>query len=52
MAGLLSADYRDSARTVLGRYAAGTVDVYTSDPGPFTDIDTPEEYERVTGMQL
>jgi molybdenum cofactor cytidylyltransferase len=49
---LLEADARGTARTVLARHASSTVDVPTSDPGPFTDIDTPEDYERVTGIRL
>ena len=52
VADLLNASPENTTRTVLAFYAATTENVFTSDPGPFTDIDTPEEYERVTGLRF
>src|SRR5918996_3442130 len=43
IADLLKADTRATARSVLAAYVSTTVDVYTNDPGPFTDIDTPDD---------
>jgi molybdenum cofactor cytidylyltransferase len=48
---LLSADLRLSARHVLERFSAATIDVPVQDEGAFLDIDTPEDYERVLGRQ-
>jgi molybdenum cofactor cytidylyltransferase len=44
---LLAADPSETARSVLREYAAATVDVPVADDGPFADVDTPEDYERL-----
>ena len=44
---LLSADRSLSARNVLERFSAASVDVPVEDEGAFLDIDTPDEYDRV-----
>lgn len=44
---LLSADLSLSARAVLERFSAATVDVPVEDEGAFLDIDTPDDYDRV-----
>jgi molybdenum cofactor cytidylyltransferase len=44
---LLAADWSQTARAVLRRFEASTVDVPIQDDGPFLDIDTADEYERV-----
>ena len=45
---LLAADLSQTTRTVLRRYAASTIDVPVADEGAFLDVDTPEEYQRLT----
>jgi molybdenum cofactor cytidylyltransferase len=44
---LLAADPGETARSVLRRFTATTVDVPVADDGAFVDVDTPEDYDRV-----
>jgi CTP:molybdopterin cytidylyltransferase MocA len=44
---LLCADPSESARNVLQRFSAATVDVLVEDEGAFLDIDTPDDYDRL-----
>ena len=45
---LSTADDSETARSVVSRYAARTVDVRVDDNGPFVDVDTPADYERIS----
>jgi molybdenum cofactor cytidylyltransferase len=47
---LSSADDSETARSVLRRFAPKTVDVRVDDEGPFMDVDTPEDYGRISGV--
>ena len=44
---LRSAPLDEGAKTVVRRYARELVNVQVIDPGCVTDVDTPEEYERL-----
>ena len=46
------ADVSVGARAVVHRHAADAHDVEVDDPGAFEDIDTPEDYRRVFGVDL
>lgn len=39
-------------RQLLDRHAAAVLEVETDDPGVVEDVDTPEDYERVSGLPL
>jgi CTP:molybdopterin cytidylyltransferase MocA len=43
---------KDGARTIVQRHAAEARDVEVDDPGAYEDIDTPEDYRRVFGVDL
>lgn len=49
---LRHADLGQGAKEVVHAYARELVDVDVTDEGVFTDIDTPEEYERAFGVRL
>jgi molybdenum cofactor cytidylyltransferase len=46
------ADDSETTRSVLRRYAARTLDVRVDDEGPFMDVDTPADYERISGVAM
>jgi molybdenum cofactor cytidylyltransferase len=46
---LRAADPAVGAKSVFAAYRDRIVNVEVDDPGAFTDIDTPEDYERVLG---
>jgi molybdenum cofactor cytidylyltransferase len=48
-ADLLAADPSASARDLVREYAAQGIELQTEDEGPFLDVDTPDEYERLVG---
>jgi len=48
---LLAADVSAGARPVIRAHAADIVDVELDDPGAFEDIDTPDDYRRVFGVE-
>ncbi len=50
--GLRAADPSRGARVVIAAHLAEGLDVAVSDEGAFRDIDTPDEYERLTGLRL
>ena len=39
-------------RQLLDRHAAAVLEVETEDPGVVEDVDTPEDYERLSGLAL
>jgi molybdenum cofactor cytidylyltransferase len=49
---LQSADPALGARSVVRAHAAELLDVETDDAGAFEDIDTPEDYRRVFGVDV
>ncbi len=49
---LRRADPARGARAVVRAHAGAVVDVMVDDEGPFHDIDTPEDYRRVTGREV
>ncbi len=49
---LRAADPTRGARAVVAAHPADVLDVPVQDEGAFVDIDTKEEYERWTGLQL
>lgn len=49
---LRRADPTHGAKAIIRAYANEVVDVEVDDEGAFTDIDTPEDYERVFGVSL
>lgn len=49
---LLAADLSVGARAVVRAHAAEVRDVEVTDAGAFDDIDTPEDYRRVFGVDL
>jgi CTP:molybdopterin cytidylyltransferase MocA len=52
LAELRAADVSAGARAVVRAHAAETFDVEADDPGAFDDIDTPDDYRRVVGVDL
>jgi len=48
-ADLLAADPGASARDIVRAYSARSVELHTEDDGPFLDVDTPDEYQRLVG---
>lgn len=44
---IVTASEAETTRTVLGLFADSTLDVAVDDTGAFSDIDTPEDYERM-----
>jgi molybdenum cofactor cytidylyltransferase len=44
---LLAADHSSSARAIVRRHAATSVELETAEDGPFLDVDTPEDYDRL-----
>jgi CTP:molybdopterin cytidylyltransferase MocA len=46
---LRRADPSSGAKPVVHAHAAEEVSVDVADDGPFTDIDTPEDYEKFIG---
>lgn len=44
---LLAADPSAPARSIIRRHAAGGVELEVAEDGPFLDVDTPEEYQRL-----
>ncbi len=49
---LRAADFSVGARAIIAAHQHEVLDVPVTDPGAFQDIDTPEEYERYTGLRL
>lgn len=49
---LRSADPAQGARSVVRAHAGAVVDVDVEEEGPFQEVDTPEEYARLTGCRL
>jgi molybdenum cofactor cytidylyltransferase len=49
---LRAADLARGARAVIGAHEADVLDVPVGDAGAIEDIDTPEDYERHTGLRL
>jgi molybdenum cofactor cytidylyltransferase len=49
---LRQADLSVGARAVVRAHASEAHDVEVADPGAFEDIDTPEDYRRVFGVEL
>ena len=49
---LLKADPERGAKPVVRAHAAQGLDIATDDDGAFTDIDTPQDYERAFGRPL
>jgi molybdenum cofactor cytidylyltransferase len=49
---LRAADVSAGARVVVHAHAAESFEVETDDPGAFDDIDTPDDYRRVFGVNL
>lgn len=49
---LRAADFSLGARAIIAAHQHKVLDVLVTDPGAFQDIDTPEEYERYTGLRL
>ena len=49
---LRRADPAVGARTIVRAHADEARDVEVDDPGAFEDVDTPEDYRRVFGMDL
>lgn len=49
---LRAADVSTGARAVVRAHAAELCDVEIDDPGAYDDIDTPEDYRRVFGLDL
>lgn len=47
---LRHADPAAGAKPIVHRYAAPAGDVAVDDEGAFTDVDTPAEYDRMTGV--
>jgi molybdenum cofactor cytidylyltransferase len=45
-------DLAGGARHVVRAHAARVVDVEVEEDGPFLEVDTPEDYARVTGCRL
>jgi CTP:molybdopterin cytidylyltransferase MocA len=52
LAELRSADLAVGARGVVRAHGAELLDVETDDAGAFEDIDTPEDYRRVFGVDV
>ena len=50
-ADLRAADPNTGAKAVFAIHRDRIVNVEVSDPGAFDDIDTPEDYEKITGTQ-
>ena len=48
-ADLLAADPGASARDLVRAYAARGIELQMEDDGPFLDVDTPDEYQRLVG---
>ena len=46
---LRAADPAVGAKAVFARHRDRVLDVAVNDPGAFEDIDTPEDYEKITG---
>ena len=46
---LRRAPLTEGARTVVRAHADGVLDVPVEEDGPFADIDTPDDYERLVG---
>ena len=49
---LRAADLSRGARVVIAAHLDETLDVTVSDEGAFRDIDTPEDYEQLTGLKV
>jgi molybdenum cofactor cytidylyltransferase len=49
---LRAADPSRGARAVIAAHRREALDVAVGDTGAFQDIDTPDEYERCTGLRL
>jgi len=49
---LRSADPAVGAKAVFARHRDRVLDVEVKDPGAFEDIDTPGEYERISGVKV
>lgn len=49
---LRRADLSRGARAVIAAHSPDVLDVRVADAGAIQDIDTPEDYERCTGMRL
>lgn len=49
---LRDADRALGAKPVVRAHAAAGLDIDITDEGAFTDVDTPEDYQRVFGMPL
>ena len=49
---LRAADVSRGARTVIAAHLPEVLDVPVDDAGAIQDIDTPEDYERLTGLRL
>jgi molybdenum cofactor cytidylyltransferase len=49
---LRAADLSRGARAVIAAHLHEALDVSVGDAGAFQDIDTPDEYERYTGLRL
>jgi molybdenum cofactor cytidylyltransferase len=49
---LRAADLSAGARAIVHRHASEARDVEVNDPGAFEDIDTPEDYRRVFGVEV
>jgi molybdenum cofactor cytidylyltransferase len=49
---LRGADFAVGARAVIAAHLCDVLDVPVTDSGSLHDIDTPEEYERHTGLRL
>jgi CTP:molybdopterin cytidylyltransferase MocA len=47
---LRSADPNIGAKAVFARHRDRVLDVEVKDPGAFEDIDTPEDYEKISGL--
>ena len=47
---LRGADETVGPKAVIRAHEASIVNVAIDDPGAFTDIDTPEDYERLIGQ--
>ena len=47
---LRSADPAIGAKAVFAKYRSQILDVEVEDPGAFEDIDTPEDYEKISGL--
>ena len=49
---LRAADPARGARAVIAAHSSEVLDVPVDDSGAIQDIDTPEDYERCTGLRL